>query len=182
LAGYAATSLKVYSACQQDFSRSIASGRFISTKQFKAHPVNFCMKSNVNKKPEHTAYLLARLPIGLSFLGHGLIRLTKLETFSKGMVEQFNGSLLPTKLVSAFGHVLPFLEFITGLLLLLGLFTRFAIILGAVVIMILIIGCSLIEQWNAIFTQLFYSAYLATLYYFTAYNVISVDDRRQRRK
>ncbi|WP_259066243.1 DoxX family protein [Mucilaginibacter sp. X4EP1] len=126
------------------------------------------------KKKEY-AYLLARLPLGMSFFGHGLIRLTKLDAFSHGMVGQFSKSLLPAALVLAFGYVLPFLEFITGLLLLLGWFTRFAIVLGVAIMLTLILGSSLIEQWNAVFTQLVYSAYLAVLFYFIDCNGISVD-------
>jgi len=139
-------------------------------------PRYFFVNKNDLKK-EHIAYLLARLPMGLSFFGHGLIRITKLDTFSDGMVKQFSKSILPEGFVSAFGHVLPFLEFITGVLLLLGFFTRSALVLGSVVILMLIFGTSLIEQWNGIFTQLFYAAYLAVLYYFSQYNVISVDSR-----
>lgn len=126
------------------------------------------------KKKEY-AYLLARLPLGMSFFGHGLIRLTKLDAFSHGMVGQFNKSLLPATFVLVFGYVLPFLEFIAGLLLLLGWFTRFAIVLGVAIMLTLILGSSLIEQWNAVFTQLVYSAYLAVLFYFIDCNGISVD-------
>jgi thiosulfate dehydrogenase (quinone) large subunit len=130
------------------------------------------------KKKEY-AYLLARLPMGMSFLGHGLVRLTKLDAFSHGIVGQFSKSLLPAGLVLGFGYVLPFLEFITGFLLLLGWFTRFAIVLGVVIMLTLILGSSLIEQWNAVFTQLAYSAYLATLFYFVDCDGISVDGYRR---
>ncbi len=126
-------------------------------------------------KKENFAYLLARLPMGLSFFGHGLIRLTKLEVFSNGMVKQFDKSLLPEPLVSAFGHALPFFEFAVGLLLLTGLFTRFAIVLGSAVMLALIFGSSLIEQWNAVFTQLIYGAYFSVLFYYAHYNGLSVD-------
>ncbi len=126
------------------------------------------------KKKEY-AYLLARLPLGMSFFGHGLIRLTKLDAFSHGMVGQFSKSLLPAVIVLGFGYVLPFLEFIAGLLLLLGWFTRFAIVLGVAIMLTLILGSSLIEQWNAVFTQLVYGAYLAVLFYFSDCNGISVD-------
>ena len=131
-------------------------------------------------KKENFAYLLARLPIGLSFLGHGVIRIIKLDTFSSGMEKQFDHSLLSAGFVSAFGHVLPFLEFITGLLLFNGLFTRFAICSGTVIILSLIVGSSIIEQWNAIFTQLFYGAYLSLLYYFNQYNAYSLDGFREK--
>jgi thiosulfate dehydrogenase [quinone] large subunit len=131
-------------------------------------------------KKEQYTYLLARLPIGMSFFGHGLIRLTKLTVFSHGMTEQFSKSFLPEQFVSAFGYVLPFLEFITGVLLLLGLFTRFSIVLGVIIILSLIVGSSIIEQWNAVFIQIIYGAYLAVLFYFTNYNVISIDGWRNK--
>jgi len=130
-------------------------------------------------KKEHFTFLLARLPVGLSFFGHGLIRLTKLETFSHGMVGQFSKSVLPEGIVLAFGIVLPFLEFITGFLLLIGLFTRFSIVLGMAIILSLIFGSSLIEQWQAVFTQLVYGAYLAVLFYFADFNDISIDGWRK---
>jgi thiosulfate dehydrogenase (quinone) large subunit len=130
------------------------------------------------KKKEY-AYLLARLPMGMSFFGHGLIRLTKLDAFSHGIVGQFSKSLLPAGLVLGFGYTLPFLEFIAGFLLLLGWFTRFAIVLGVAIMLTLILGSSLIEQWNAVFTQLVYSAYLAILFYFADSDGVSVDGYRR---
>ena len=130
------------------------------------------------KKKEQFAYLMARIAIGLSFFGHGLIRIINLATFSQGMVKQFGKSILPAGFVSLFGHVLPFLEFITGLLLLLGLFTRFGLMLGWLILLSLIFGCSLIQEWNAIFTQLFYVAYLSVLYWFMDYNGFSMDGKR----
>jgi thiosulfate dehydrogenase (quinone) large subunit len=126
-------------------------------------------------KKQQYSYLLARLPIGLSFFGHGLIRIIKLPVFSSGMVKQFGKSPLSEGLVSAFAHALPFLELLTGLLLLLGLFTRFAAVIGIAIMLMLIFGSSVIEQWEAIFTQLFYSAYLVLLFNYSQYNRFSVD-------
>src|ERR1035438_4460148 len=97
-------------------------------------------------KIENITYLLARLPIGMSMLGHGLIRLTKLQAFRTGMVNEFSKSILPQALVMPFSYMLPFLEFAVGILLLAGLFTRFACALGSAVIVALIFGSSLLEQ------------------------------------
>ena len=126
-------------------------------------------------KKEQFTYLLARLPIAMSFFGHGLERLPKLAEFSNGMAKEFTKSILPQALVLPFGYVLPFLEFITGVLLLLGLFTRFASVLGVAIMLALIFGSSMVEQWNNVFTQIIYGAYLALLFYFAQYNAISVD-------
>jgi len=130
-------------------------------------------------KKKEFAYLLARLPMGMSFFGHGLIRLTRLDAFSHGIMGQFSKSLLPAGLVLGFGYVLPFIEFITGFLMLLGWFTRFAIILGAAIMLALILGSSLIEQWNAVFTQLVYGAYLSVLFYYADCDGISIDGYRR---
>jgi thiosulfate dehydrogenase [quinone] large subunit len=126
-------------------------------------------------KKEQITYLLARLPIGMSFFGHGLERLPKLAVFSHGMVTEFNKSILPLWLVTPFSYFLPFAELITGILLLLGLFTRFAAIFGVAIMLALIFGSSMIEQWNNVFTQIIYGAYLALLFYFAQYNSISID-------
>jgi thiosulfate dehydrogenase [quinone] large subunit len=126
-------------------------------------------------KAQNITYLLARLPIGMSMFGHGLIRLTKLQTFSEGMVKEFNKSILPGWLVMPFSYVLPFLEFIVGILLLLGLLTRFASILGVAIMIALIFGSSTLEQWNNIFTQIIYGAYFALLYRYSEFNEYSVE-------
>lgn len=124
---------------------------------------------------EQFTYLLARLPIGMSFFGHGLERLPKLAAFSHGIVTSFSKSILPETLVLPFGYILPILELLTGILLLLGLFTRFATVLGVALMLVLIFGSSMIEQWNNVFTQIIYGGYLALLFYFAQYNTISVD-------
>lgn len=126
-------------------------------------------------KKENITYLLARLPIGMSFLGHGLIRLTKLSAFAHGLSGQFSKSFLPLGLVTLFANVLPFLEFAVGIMLLLGLFTRFACIVGVLVMLALIFGSCMIEQWENVFIQLIYSGYLALLYNYADHNKFAVD-------
>src|ERR1700749_2547543 len=99
----------------------------------------------MQKNPGRT-YLLARLPIGMSMFGHGLDRIPKIQAFSGHLVGQFSKTMLPPSLVSLFGTALPFLELLTGALLLLGLFTRFACVLGVLYMLALIFGSCLIEQ------------------------------------
>ncbi|ACY15590.1 hypothetical protein [Haliangium ochraceum] len=45
--------------------------------------------------PQQTAYALARLPIGFSFFGHGLVRLPKIQQFAEGMAKAFENTWLP---------------------------------------------------------------------------------------
>ena len=122
-----------------------------------------------------TTYLLARLPVAMSMFGHGLERIPKLQEFSTHLVGQFSKSILPAALVTQFSYILPFPELSTGLLLILGLFTRFGCILGVLIMLALIFGSSMIEQWENVFTQIIYGAYFAMLYYFAVYNRYSID-------
>jgi len=121
------------------------------------------------------AYLMARLPIAMSMFGHGLIRLPKLENFSIGMVTQFGNTWLPYWIVQPFSYLLPFAELLTGILLLLGWFTRFGLFLGATLMLVLIFGSTIVEEWQNVAIQLFYGVYLAVLLVFIEYNRYSVD-------
>jgi len=122
-----------------------------------------------------TAYLLARLGIGASMFGHGLVRLPKLNGFSTWMVKSFEQSMLPGLLVTPFSYALPIAEFIIGLLLILGLFTRPAAIIGAVLMIMLIFGSSMIENWEAIPSQLIHIAFFALLLHFIESNNWALD-------
>lgn len=126
-------------------------------------------------KNEEFSYLLARLPIGLSFFGHGVARLPKLEAFSHWMAGLFSKTFLPESLVQAFGYVLPVLELIAGILILIGLFTRSGILLGFILLLMLIFGSSLIESWENVFIQVIYGAYLVVLYRYLYLNKASFD-------
>src|SRR3978361_1571042 len=126
-------------------------------------------------KKERITYLLGRLPIAVSMFGHGLERMPKLSGFSHHVVQQFSNAMLPLALVEVFSHALPFLELLVGVLLIVGLFTRFAAILGLLIMLALIFGSSMIEQWENVFTQIIYGICFALLYYFEPYNYYSFD-------
>lgn len=127
------------------------------------------------------AYSLARIGMGVNLALHGLVRIPKLDQFSAWMVGSFEKSWLPEIMVSQFAHVLPFAELILGFLLLLGLFTRKAIIASAIMIIVLIFGSCLIENWSAAGSQMIYLAYLAGLLVFReGYNQISLDHRKSQ--
>lgn len=120
-------------------------------------------------------YLLLRLLLGMSFLGHGLVRLPKLEKFSAWMVDSFSKSMLPEALVTPFSYILPIAEFITGVLLLAGLFTRSALVAAAVIMLALIFGSSMIEEWNAIPSQLIHGVIAVYLLNTIESNRLSAD-------
>ena len=111
---------------------------------------------------KRTAFIV-RLPIAISFLCHGLVRLPKLQAFANGMVEQFAETLLPPPFVLAFAHLLVFAELITGIWLLSGKWLNQALMTGLAIMAALVFGSGLIENWGAVSVQLVHSIYLAGL-------------------
>ncbi len=120
-------------------------------------------------------YLLLRLLLGMSFFGHGLVRLPKLAKFSGWMVESFSDSMLPEALVTPFSYTLPVAEFITGVLLLAGLFTKAALAAAAFIMITLIFGSSMIEVWDSIPSQLIHGALAVYLLNHIEANRLSAD-------
>jgi len=121
----------------------------------------------MKKIQQQTAFALLRIAMGVNLLGHGLVRFSKLDGFRDWMVTTFKDSLIPSFAVTTWGSVLPFLEFGIGLLLILGLFTYRASIAGAIVIIILLFGSTLIENWDWAGIQMIY----ALFFYFLISNV-----------
>lgn len=121
------------------------------------------------------AFLILRLAIATSMLGHGLVRLPKLNAFSQWMVNCFKDSMLPKALVLPFSYALPLAEFLLGLLLLTGLFTKFAIAAGAAVMLLLLFGTTMVENWEAIPSQLLHIIILTVLLQFIANNGYALD-------
>ncbi|NOW97819.1 DoxX family protein [Mucilaginibacter sp. SG564] len=122
-----------------------------------------------------SSFLLLRLAIGTSMLGHGLVRLPKLQTFSHWMVGSFVKSILPQALVIPFSYVLPIAEFIIGLLLVTGLFTKPALIAGSLVMITLILGSCMIENWEVLPSQLIHVAFFTILLQFINSNTLAID-------
>lgn len=127
------------------------------------------------------AFLLARIVIATSMLGHGLVRLPKLQGFSNWMLETFNGSMMPLAIVKPFSLILPIFELTIGILLIAGLFTRIALVAGAIVMISLIFGSCLIEKWEWATFQMFYGLYFTGLLVYIHHNTYAVDAILNRR-
>jgi thiosulfate dehydrogenase [quinone] large subunit len=121
------------------------------------------------------AYLVLRCTLGLSIFMHGLVRLPHLRAFADGLVKLFGDTPLPALLVRPFALVLVFVEAIVGLLVLLGLWTRVALIVGSAAMAALIFGTALRSDWNTLAIQLLYAAIYAALLAARGYNAYSLD-------
>ncbi|MBO9616948.1 MAG: DoxX family membrane protein [Dyadobacter sp.] len=122
-----------------------------------------------------TVFLLLRLGIGVSMFGHGLVRLPKINAFSDWMTGSFAKSMLPLALVRPFSMALPFCEFIIGILLLAGLWTEAALLATAALMLLLLFGTAMVENWEAVPSQLIHLLIVALLIQFISSNTWAVD-------
>lgn len=129
----------------------------------------------MNNKQKQIAYALLRITMGVNFLGHGIARIGKIPLFRDWMLSQFKNSILPGWSVYAWGSILPILELSVGLLLILGLFTYRTAIVGASMIAALILGSTLIENWEWAGGQMLYALFFYFILMHMDDNNLSLD-------
>ena len=78
--------------------------------------------------------------------------------------------LVPKASLPVLATVLPWIEAIVGFLLLLGFFTRIALIAGSTVMVLLMTGTTLAQDWNTAGLQLIYCLTYFVLLTFRARN------------
>ena len=100
-------------------------------------------------------FLIARVGLGVNLFFHGVVRLPNLSGFVQGMEAKFAESMLPIFLVTPMAYVIPIAELVIGLLLLLGIATRYALIGAAIQMMVLVTGCCFVQDWGPINSQMF---------------------------
>lgn len=124
---------------------------------------------------QYLTYLFARLLIGMSMFGHGFVRVFDLTGFADKMTKGFEDTLLPEALIYPFMIGLPILELVVGLLLLIGAKTKWATIAGLVIMLALIFGSSMQQNWGAVPVQMFHGLFLLGILLFLPYNKYSLD-------
>ncbi|RYC71822.1 MULTISPECIES: DoxX family protein [Spirosoma] len=103
------------------------------------------------------AQLVIRLGLGINMLMHGLVRIPKLSAFVAKTGAGFANTILPAILTNVFLYTLPFVEFASGVLILLGgQFSRWGYFIGGLTISALLFGTTLKEDWQSAGTQLIY--------------------------
>jgi thiosulfate dehydrogenase [quinone] large subunit len=126
------------------------------------------------------AYTLLRAIIGVNLAVHGISRLLAgPHPFATSLVTMFHDTPLPAWSVLSFGLALPWVETALGLLILLGLATRFALIAASLTILALTFGSTLRQDWQSAGLQLIYAAIYAALLAFRQENTYSLDGIRR---
>lgn len=128
-------------------------------------------------------YLILRLTMGMNILMHGSMRLiTGDDRFATGMAHTLQNSFLPQGFVHGFGIVLPWVEAAIGLLVLIGLFSRVALVAGGLLMTVLTFGVGTIQNWETAGLQLSYALVFGVLLAALAFNRYSLDGWRRRGK
>lgn len=124
----------------------------------------------------HLAFSILRLTLGVNIFLHGATRIAGLDAFAQGVADQFASTFLPEALVYGFAaSVIVPGEVLVGLLLILGLFTRWALAAGALLMTALVFGTALRQEWGTASTQMIYAAVYYGLHLFVGYNRFSLD-------
>jgi thiosulfate dehydrogenase [quinone] large subunit len=128
------------------------------------------------------AYLLLRISLGIIFLFYGLGKFKMGPgAFADYLVNQFAKTPLSPAMVRLFGTVLPFAEVGLGALITLGLFTRLALALTALLLMALTFGMVFMQQPQTVAQNLLFSLVTFFLIFFLEHNSLAVDRLMKRR-
>jgi thiosulfate dehydrogenase [quinone] large subunit len=123
------------------------------------------------------AYTILRVSFGANIMLHGVSRLLNGKAAFLAYLNHYfeHAHLIPASFLPGFGAVLPWAETSFGLLLILGLFSRFTMIAGALLMLALVIGTNLAQDWVVSGLQLIYCFIYYYLLVHLEENSISVD-------
>jgi len=138
--------------------------------------------SSERQSPYWLDYVLAfftlRLALGVNELLHGVTRIfmgAGLGAFVNMTQTQFENTALPVWQVRAFATVVPIAELLIGVLLILGLWTRWALLFAALLMVGIIFGTAMRGEWQIVFLQMFYSLLYSVMLMWRRYDDWSLD-------
>jgi thiosulfate dehydrogenase [quinone] large subunit len=134
------------------------------------------MADELKFRNEQLGYALLRAVVGVNLMMHGVSRMISGPgEFAAKLVMQFEHAPLPTWSVWLFGLILPAIEGLLGLLILVGLRTRAALVAASLLIMLLTFGSSLLQDWSIVGTQLTYALAYFVLIFLHQHDGWSID-------
>ncbi|QLE57295.1 DoxX family protein [Nostoc sp. TCL26-01] len=137
---------------------------------------------NLRDKDIAIAYLLLRVLIGVNYFNHGFTRIGNIPGFVEATVKQLENSYFPEFLVRLNSYLVPPVELIVGILLTIGLATRSALIVTFVLMIILKLGVTSIQNWGAATSMLSYGLVLFILLAANSFNIYSIDHWRSKKQ
>ena len=128
-------------------------------------------------------YFILRLSLGVDMLMHYIVRTWGIsQDFVPVTEKMFDGNLLPMSWVHYFLTYLPYLEGVLGVLLLLGLWSRWALTVEGLLVSVLLFGTALRSDWTVVSHQMIYILFVFILLAKEQYDYFSVDALLARRR
>src|SRR5688572_9317089 len=123
------------------------------------------------------AYAIFRLTFGVNIWCRGIacIFVLGLDNFANGMIKQFSMTWIGPSLINPFAHTLPLIETAIGLMIIFGLGTRYALIIGGLMMTSLTFGTMFLGDFQLAWLQLTYAIAFFLLLAARSWNVISLD-------
>ena len=126
-------------------------------------------------------YLFLRIFLGMNLFNHGLMRfLTGITAWEQPLAETFVNTYLPMPMVHFALYLIPFVEFIIGTFLLLGLLTQRAVLGSLLLFTVLIYGHTVRQNWEGAHLMMHYGVYCWILLAFRRYNWLALDNRKTK--
>jgi len=128
-------------------------------------------------KPDATvAYAIVRVAFGLAMFMHGLARfIAGIEKYATPTIAGFANVALPHGLVVFSVYAIPCAELLIGMFVLFGFLTRLGIMGSALLMLVLIFGTAMEQNWAVLAIQLNYVLVIALLYLGLDLNTFCVD-------
>src|ERR1700730_10577074 len=129
-------------------------------------------------------YFILRLSLGVDMVMHYVVRQWGIsQDFVPVTEKMFVGNLLPMSWVHVFLTILPYFEGLLGVLLVLGLLSRWALTAEGLLVTVLLFGTALRSDWTVVSHQMIYLLFVFILLAVEDYDYFSIDaflTRRQR--
>ncbi|MEK2690415.1 DoxX family membrane protein [Bdellovibrio sp. GT3] len=130
----------------------------------------------MNLNHQDIAVSILRIALGINIFLHGVVRFgANYSKFITWITDTFKDAPLPQWSVVAFAYAIPPLEAAIGLLLILGLFTFPTLIAGLALMIMLMAGSCLIQNWDMVGIQMIYILLYTVVLFFLNYNHYSID-------
>ncbi len=124
-------------------------------------------------------YFFMRIMLGVNLFFHGFMRiLTGVGAWEEPMALTFVDTYLPMPLVHFSLYLIPYAEIALGTLTLLGLFTRWALLGGVVLFVILMYGHTVRQNWSGVHLISHYGIYYWVMLVLQSQNWLALDNRR----
>jgi thiosulfate dehydrogenase [quinone] large subunit len=128
-------------------------------------------------------YFILRLSLGVDMIMHYVVRTWGIsQDFVPATEKMFVGNLLPMSWVHYFLTYLPYFEGVLGVLLILGLWSRWAITAEGLLVTVLMFGTALRSDWTVVSHQMIYILFVFFLLFTEQYDYFSVDSLLARRR